>query len=50
MQAGDGQAYAGVLAGDLVTIANRKALENCRKQSCMAKKAVRCAIQIKAED
>lgn len=50
MQAGSPEAFADVLSGNRLTVANRDALEVCRKQASKAKKAVRCAIQVKAED
>ena len=46
MRAGDGRAYAGVLAGSRLAITNRDALEACRKQGARAKKAVRCVIKV----
>jgi len=46
MKAGDGQAFADVLAGNLLATDNRETLEACRKQAARAKKAVRCAIEI----
>ena len=50
MRAGSPEAFAGVLAGNRLTIANEDALEVCRKQAGKAKKAVRCAIQVQAGD
>lgn len=50
MRAGSPEAFAGVLSGNRLTIANRDALDSCRKQASKAKKAVRCEIQVKAED
>lgn len=50
MRAGSPEAFAGVLSGNRLTIANRDALDACRKQASKAKKAVRCEIQVKAED
>ncbi|MDY7526276.1 DUF6118 family protein [Sphingomonas sp. 10B4] len=50
MRAASPEAFAGVLSGNRLTIANRDALDACRKQASKAKKAVRCAIQVKAED
>lgn len=50
MRAGNGQAYADVQAGNRLVVANRDALTVCRKQAVRAKKAVRCAIQVKVED
>lgn len=48
MRAGDAQAFAGVLAGSRLAIANRETLEACRKQAARAKKAVRCAVEVGA--
>jgi hypothetical protein len=48
MQAGDAQAFAGVLAGNRLAVANRETLAVCRKQATRAKKAVRCAIEVSA--
>ena len=46
MRAGDAQAFAGVLAGNRLAIANRETLEACRKQAAKAGKPVRCAIEV----
>ncbi len=50
MRAGSPEAFGGVLAGNRLVFANRDALDACRKQAGKAKKAVRCAIQVKGED
>ena len=50
MRAADAQAFAGVLAGNRLVTANRETLAACRKQATRAKKAVRCAIEVKAEE
>lgn len=50
MRAGSPEAFADVLSGNRLTIANRDALVSCRRQASKAKKAVRCSIQVKAED
>ncbi len=50
MRAASPEAFAGVLSGNRLTIANRDALDACRKQASKAKKAVRCSIQVKVED
>lgn len=50
MRAASPEAFAGVLSGNRLTIANRDALDACHKQAVRAKKAVRCEIQVKAED
>ena len=41
-------AFAGVLAGNRLAVANRDALDACRKQAGKAKKAVRCTVQVEA--
>ena len=46
MRAASPQSFAGVIAGDRLAVANRDALEGCRKQAVRAKKAVRCAIEV----
>lgn len=46
MKAGDRQAFAGVLAGNRLAIANRDALAACRRQAAKVRKAVRCAIEV----
>ena len=46
MRAGDPQAFAGVLAANRLTTANRETLEACRKQAVKAGKAVRCGIEV----
>lgn len=48
MRAGDARAFAGVLAGNRLAVANRDALAACRRQAARANKAVRCAIEIGA--
>ena len=48
MRAGSPEAFAGVLAGNQLVVANRDALEACRKQAGKAKKAVRCTVQVQA--
>lgn len=50
MRAASPQAFAGVLSGNRLMIANRDVLDACRKQASKAKKAVRCEIQVKAEN
>ena len=50
MRAASPDAFAGVLGGNRLTVANRDALDACRKQAGKAQKAVRCAIQVQAED
>jgi hypothetical protein len=50
MEAGDTQAFAGVRAGNRLIIANREALEACRKRAAKTKEAVHCAIKVKAKD
>lgn len=50
MRAADAQAFAGVLAGNRLVTANRETLAACRTQAAKAKKAVRCAIDVKAEE
>ena len=46
MRSGDAQAYAGVLAGNRLVVANRETLRACRKQAAKAKKTVRCTIEV----
>ena len=48
MQAALPGAFAGIVAGNRLTVINREALESCRKRAARAKKAVRCAIRVKA--
>ena len=48
MRAGSPDAFAGVLAGNRLAVANRDALDACRKQAGKAKKAVRCTVQVEA--
>ena len=48
MQAGDPQAFAGVLAANRLETANRETLAACRKQAAKAGKFVRCAIEVGA--
>jgi hypothetical protein len=43
-------AFAGIVAGNRVAVANREALEACRKRAAGAKKAVRCSIEVAAQD
>ena len=50
MRAASPDAFAGVLAGNRLAVANRDALDACRKQAGKAKKAVRCAIHLQAGD
>ena len=50
MQAGDPQAFAGVHANNRLMVANHAALNACLSQAAKAKKAVRCSIQVEAED
>ena len=50
MRSASPEAFAGVLAGNRLTVANHDALDACRKQAGKAKKAVRCAIQVEAGD
>lgn len=46
MRAGDAPAFAGVLAGNRLAIANRETLEACRKKVAKAEKTVRCMIDV----
>jgi hypothetical protein len=46
MRAGNPRAFASVLAANRLAIANREALEACRKRATKAGKAVRCAIEV----
>jgi len=46
MRAGNAPAFAGVLAGNRLVVANREILEACRKQAAKTEKAVRCTIEI----
>lgn len=46
MRAGNAQAYAGVLAGNRLMVANRKTLRACRRQAAKAEKTVRCTIEV----
>lgn len=48
MRAGDAQAFAGVLAGNRLMVANRETLKACRRQAAKTRKAVRCAIDVGA--
>lgn len=50
MRAGDAQAFAGLLEGNRLAIANREALGACRKQAVKAGKAMRCAIEVGSEE
>jgi hypothetical protein len=43
-------AFAGIVAGNRVAVANREALEACRKRAAGAKKAVRGSIEVAAQD
>ncbi len=49
MRAGDAQAFAGVLAGNRLAVANRETLAACREQTAKARKAVRCTIEVEAD-
>lgn len=40
--------WRGIVAGDAIVRANHDAIEACRKSAAKAKKAVRCAIDVKA--
>ena len=46
MRAASPESFAGVLAGNRLTTANRETLEACRRQAGRAKKAVRCTIEV----
>lgn len=46
MRAGDAHAFAGVLAGNRLAVANRDTLEGCRKQAAKVGKTVRCMIEV----
>ena len=48
MRVASPDAFAGVLAGNRLAVANRDALDACRKQAGKAKKAVRCTVQVDA--
>ena len=48
MRAASPNAFAGVLAGNRLAVANRDALDACHKQAGKAKKAVRCTVQVEA--
>ncbi|KQN83019.1 hypothetical protein ASE90_09730 [Sphingomonas sp. Leaf67] len=48
MRAGDVSAFAGVLTGNRLMVANRETLEACRKQAAKSEKTVRCAIEVGA--
>ena len=50
MKAGNAEALAGVLTANRLMAANQEALDACHKQATKAKKAVRCAIQVEAEN
>ena len=50
MKAGNAEALAGVLTANRLMAANQEALDACGKQATKAKKAVRCAIQVEAEN
>ena len=46
MRAASPDAFAGVLAGNRLAVANRDALDVCRKQAGKAKEAVRCTVRV----
>jgi hypothetical protein len=46
MRAANAQAFASVLTGNRLVVANRETLEACRKQAANTEKAVRCTIEI----
>ncbi len=48
MRAGDASAFAGVLAGNRLAVANQETLKACRKQAARAEKTVRCTIGVGA--
>ena len=50
MKAGNAEVLAGVLTANRLMAANQEALDACQKQAAKAKKPVRCAIQVKAEN
>ncbi|TPG52211.1 DUF6118 family protein [Sphingomonas glacialis] len=50
MRAASPTAFAGILSGNRLIIANRDTLDACRKKAARAKKAVRCEIQVMAEE
>lgn len=50
MKAGNAEALAGVLAANRLMAANQEALDACHKQATKAKKPVRCAIKVEAEN
>ena len=50
MKAGNAEALAGVLTANRLMAANQEALDACHKQATKAKKPVRCAIQVEAEN
>ena len=49
MRAGDAQAFAGVLAGNRLAVANRETLEACRKRANKVGGTARCAVSVEPD-